>query len=1850
MDRTKTAYASFPLEWTVKSISYQIRYRKAFNINEIDEVFCSIINAKGNQIDISELGSLLGFNLQDLAEIDILNIYLKGLTEYNLIVINNKTIKLTEFGQEALQSKLKYKYSFATTTLFENQTATGEKLDFSFNNVFDLENGLSHENKIEKPTFENPEKKQKLQFQLFGNDIYKGEILELYEGNLYISYKSISLQCEITALENSFQLSISKSNLNKPDVQFLVDLPENEELKSKLIRKGMYHHILAEKYSITVQDIEMYIDLWNWKELAENPKIDWSDKNIFKLFLENGDGSIWSIISEKAPIENIKSVIQEYVEYWNWTTLTERFDNDFIKEQIENFDWDFEELSYKETEFVISLLSNSTLKDRDWDWNYLSKNLPDKFIEEHIDSFSWDFYEITISKNDVFKNTFIKYRDKLEILISKNWNWKFISEEINLNFLYKNISGLAGKLDWHTILNRFFSNEEITTKCLKEESFKSLLKQHLPDNFVVAHQKYLWTSNLIDFFEQQNLIQWETKSYINGFDTNENVEWDNVFFHKYHNRIKTEKGFLNVSQQISDYSLIEEFPDFTWNWEGISQNNKFIGNNAFIERAFVGEFSFSNNLLWDKILLQSNFDVAFWNKNLEAFYNATNSEKQIQFWKSLTQLNFNENIDFIFENIHLDWDWTFITKNSSEEAILESFDDDELFEKWDWKIATEKLSKDIILENLEDLTKFIDWKYLIKDVLTLENELKIDKELPRIATCLSVLDDDKRKNSWSELTIKYPFEILYLIIDATYNIELFEWDWDYISSHKYLPTDISTINKFKHKINWTIFSDSKVIKQKFNSLNWTNTNDWFNNTDKYLQKFKDFWNWRTLSKNENLNYNRAILIKYKNEDWDWAYLSEFGTFLTNQKKDNDKYLEKLVNKFPKIQFELLSKRKDINIESGLILSTKDKNWDWQVLSENEKAEVSNEVILELKDRNWNWKTISKRKNLTFNNEMLLQLLDKDWNWSYLSENPNLEFNIDFIEKTKMKSWNWTAVSRHKTFLPTIEMLTLTKDFDLDWAHLSQHLSLIPTKELLAKFENKWHWQSITENSQIKFSDIDFIARFADKWNWHFICQSGQLKLSKHILNQFKEHLDWDLISSNTNIDFTKEIIQEFKQFWNWTALKENKRVEELLGNYVSDEINNNSTLNFIDRIEQKWSEWKGSIYHFSHIENAVEIIKNRKIQSRNRATIKGDAAGNVVHRRGDAHDYARFYFRPHTPTQFYNEFLGKNTTDGYNSKNYGWVSWYERARGLGFPKCPIPIFFRFSLKEVLFKNEKQCCISNGNMQTGSTQFGSIEKMINKFGFEDLYYTPQQYAKKEDYNRYRNYAQQEFLVKDELSFNDLSDFEIVCPSETDRTLLINLLGREHKDIFTNIVVDTSYYNNENPRVRIEEEETELHISTTFKGSGYFVLNGTSDLREIEILSGDVNKIDKDKIVFNSYISLGNLIQNIRLNFIDESGRSWFVYANDPSSIENIDNAVTQNVWDDILAINYILNSKHNFLELEKYFYDDYNPFSVYEKIYHEEYDSRLKIIIDYDKIEYVLCTGVHQDTLSSLEKCKNLKVVWAYFATNVDKFEKEATLLEEKNLCVVFDDGMEDIVQINQDKYFYLWFRFHIFENNSNDDIIKIFKKFDIFKEAFNTNIRHYRLDFHTLLVLNQFSKFFSKNVFVKNIVNKYFGVGNYSNDWFRIFLTLHDIGKARAFKEGDKSLQYKFSKEIIMMISSNLPFNKGIIHIYLSLLENDCLGDYFQENISVQTIKSQLSLLASNCTLDVKDFFRLFMIYYQCDIASYTADAGGIKFLEHLFEYKNGVKVFDEEEGLLKMSPKYWEMYKKLKKEIENGD
>lgn len=219
---------------------------------------------------------------------------------------------------------------------------------------------------------------------------------------------------------------------------------------------------------------------------------------------------------------------------------------------------------------------------------------------------------------------------------------------------------------------------------------------------------------------------------------------------------------------------------------------------------------------------------------------------------------------------------------------------------------------------------------------------------------------------------------------------------------------------------------------------------------------------------------------------------------------------------------------------------------------------------------------------------------------------------------------------------------------------------------------------------------------------------------------------------------------------------------------------------------------------------------------------------------------------------------------------------------------------------------------------------------------------------------------------------------------------------------------------------------------------------------------------------------------------------------------------------------------------------------------------------------------------------------------------------------------------------------HIFNNRFGIELFKldllVGKISTINKEInewFNSKVRHYKLIDHTKLVCKQFEKYFWVDIW------------SIDPNLFRVFLVIHDIGKPIAFQKGNKGDQYKYTQEIIKSIWDKLPFDENELKIVLKLLEGDTLGEYFQGKLSAEKSVTNIIRLSTECGLSSQVFFKIYMIYYQCDTASYTADAGGLKFLEYLFEYKNGAKVFDEEEGLIRFSTKYWEMYIKLKKEIE---
>src|SRR6056297_1704398 len=96
-----------------------------------------------------------------------------------------------------------------------------------------------------------------------------------------------------------------------------------------------------------------------------------------------------------------------------------------------------------------------------------------------------------------------------------------------------------------------------------------------------------------------------------------------------------------------------------------------------------------------------------------------------------------------------------------------------------------------------------------------------------------------------------------------------------------------------------------------------------------------------------------------------------------------------------------------------------------------------------------------------------------------------------------------------------------------------------------------------------------------------------------------------------------------------------------------------------DQIGKSDSVWAGFIYHFTHYENALSIIKEQIIRPRNKLVFQDSSGTEIIDQtREEIKKFSRFYFRPLTPTQWHNESLGRRCYDIY-------------------ALCPVTIFFRF---------------------------------------------------------------------------------------------------------------------------------------------------------------------------------------------------------------------------------------------------------------------------------------------------------------------------------------------------------------------------------------------------------------------------------------------------------------------------------------------------------------------------------------------------------------------------------------------
>ncbi len=307
------------------------------------------------------------------------------------------------------------------------------------------------------------------------------------------------------------------------------------------------------------------------------------------------------------------------------------------------------------------------------------------------------------------------------------------------------------------------------------------------------------------------------------------------------------------------------------------------------------------------------------------------------------------------------------------------------------------------------------------------------------------------------------------------------------------------------------------------------------------------------------------------------------------------------------------------------------------------------------------------------------------------------------------------------------------------------------------------------------------------------------------------------------------------------------------------------------------SIWQGYTYHFTHIENAVSILKTEKILARNLCQNFKDSAGaNIIARTSEnVKDFARFYFRPQTPTQWHNEGLGKR-------------------RGKIYALCPVPIFFCFNLKRVLETHGSKCGISSGNLAALGSHYGNSTTFLEECFDFDYVYSSLQKVGKETFLRA---SQQEFIIYNHLDFTQLNleDITIICRTNQDKETLLNLLGKDSKYISRifkerEIVNEGTLFYNHNPYVTIKEqgEFIDVQIDNYHRYGdidGELILSFPEQPpfnRKIVSPFNDISRILLDDIITVSS-SRGLQLQyksNTRMSVhFQEKGHEWLIYTNE-----------------------------------------------------------------------------------------------------------------------------------------------------------------------------------------------------------------------------------------------------------------------------------------------------------------------------------------------------------------------------------
>lgn len=195
-------------------------------------------------------------------------------------------------------------------------------------------------------------------------------------------------------------------------------------------------------------------------------------------------------------------------------------------------------------------------------------------------------------------------------------------------------------------------------------------------------------------------------------------------------------------------------------------------------------------------------------------------------------------------------------------------------------------------------------------------------------------------------------------------------------------------------------------------------------------------------------------------------------------------------------------------------------------------------------------------------------------------------------------------------------------------------------------------------------------------------------------------------------------------------------------------------------LDARKKHWPDHIYHFNDVRNIASTLRAGCLYSRSRCLQRSvgfvDVADQEVVRDSSwTHAFARFYFRPHTPTQYNQEGIRPTSHTVHGAH------------------CPVPIFLLFDSRQLLSRPGVE--FTDGNFGAsghgGARGRHSDARFLREMPWELVYHDEAFRPDERSTVIYHRHA--EVLYRDEIDLSELR--EIVCRTTAERETLLSLLG-------------------------------------------------------------------------------------------------------------------------------------------------------------------------------------------------------------------------------------------------------------------------------------------------------------------------------------------------------------------------------------------------------------------------------------------------------------------------------------------